>query len=289
MSVGNNTYFVFSDEAGDYQEVRTDRFFTAHPFFIRAGVAIKAFDWPALRDNYNTIRKEIKLPDYCEAKWADICSIIAHRRRNENIPEGRSYSCLSNYSNEELICYVKKTLHLLTTCETPFAVFTVTDNSNVGAVAVDKMHKMHIQDLMQRVEFELQKYNGLGVMFLDSKDKTIDNIIRNAYSSIYLDGDFIRSYRHIVDSTAFVLSHQSFGIRLVDYYAGIFNNFLRGYNESSDLFREEIWPILRKNPSGDPMGWGICVVPNNESIKLDFRKRLVSYHLIGESERDNLF
>jgi len=266
-----SVHFVFSDEVGDYHTYPTQKFLRANPYFIRVGVVIKGEDWPMLRDFFN----ELQLPSDCELKWSYICSIIAQRKRGEVIPKDREYAPLSAYSNEELISFVSDTVSLLRRCESCFIVYTVTDNSRVQGIPQGDIYKWHIQDLMQRTEYELQNISGLAVMFLDPKDRASNTAVQNAYASIYHDGDFVRKYLHITDSLSFALSNHSFGIRFADYAAGIFNNFIRGYVISKELFVNYLWPLVRKNPVGNPLGWGICEVPTNSDVRSDMRKRLV--------------
>jgi hypothetical protein len=168
-------------------------------------------------------------------------------------------------------------------------VYTVTNNGLVSQITKEGLYKWHIQDLMQRTEMELQSSGGLAVMFLDPKDKPIDGFVRSAYATIYHEGDFIRKYLHITDSVTFVLSHQSFGVRIADYVVGIFNSFLRGYQLGTELFIHQVWPLIRKTPSGDPLGWGICEVPKDATVRGKIRERLVESGLLPDTEIEILF
>jgi len=280
-------HFIFSDEAGDYQASPSPRFLRANPYFIRAAVIIKGDNWPLLRDDFNRVRSEKQFPTDCELKWCYIGSIIAHRKRGETIPNNRPYARFRDYSNEKLLGFVKDAVGLLKAYEFCSIVYTITDNSLVQQIAKAKLYKMHIQDLMQRTEMQLQHIDGLAVMFLDPKDEATDSFVRSAYATIYNDGDFISTYLHITDSLSFVLSHQSFGIRFADYIAGIFNNFMRGFPMSTELFKNQIWPLVRKNPIGNPLGWGICEVPTDDNVRDKIRERLIASGLlpsVGEQE-----
>lgn len=275
-------YFIFSDEAVDYSNSPSQRFLKAHPYFIRSGLVIKGEDWPSLRDGFNRLQNETGLPIDCELKWSHVSSIIQHRKRREPIPKDRDYSRFGCFSNEELLGFVKDTVGLLKTCDFCRIVYTLTDNNLVQQIAKNKLYKMHIQDLMQRTEMELQGIEGLAVMFLDPKDETTDSLVRSAYTSIYHDGDFISSYLHISDSLSFLFSNQSFCIWFADYVVGIFNGFMRGYKESTELFKNQIWSLIRKNPIGNPLGWGICEVPKDSNVRDKIKKRLVESNLLPE-------
>ncbi len=280
-------YFVFSDEAGDYSSQPTKRFLRANPYFVRVGVVVKGEDWPLLRDDFSELQSRCQLPKNCELKWADICSIIQHRQRGEPIPRDRSYAQFRDYTDEELLGFVKDTIGLLKKCEFCSIIYTITDNYVTQGIVQPKVYKMHIQDIMQRTEMQLQSIPGLAVMFLDPKDDTTDSTVRNAYAEIYRDGDFISKYSHITDSLSFVLSNQSFGIHFADYTAGIFNNFMRGFQISTELFKKSVWSLVYKNPVGNPLGWGICEVPTDSSVRGKIREKLVNSGFlpsVGEEE-----
>jgi hypothetical protein len=274
-------HFVFSDEAGSYKTDRGESFNKSHPFFIRSALIISGDDWPLLRDGFTGLQERYQIPASSELKWSYIGSILAHRRRGEPIPTGHPYSVFANYSNDDLIGFVREALNLLRRCDFCRIVYTVTDNTVIGRINKQNLYKMHIQDMMQRTEFALQSYDGLAIMFLDPENNVNDRCVRDAYATIYNDGDFIKRYLHIIDTLAFALSHHSFGIRLADYAAGVFNNFLRGYQESTQLFKNQVWPLLRKNPVGDPLGWGICEVPTDDNVRGRIRERLVTVALLA--------
>lgn len=274
-------WFVFSDEAGDYRKSPSPRFLRAHPYFIRAGVMIKGDNWPLLRDAFSSAQGKYQFPNECELKWSYIGSIIAHRKRGEVIPNDRPYAPFKDYSNEELLSFVKDTVSLLKACEFCRIVYTITDNSIVQQVTKDKLYKMHIQDLMQRTEMELQGIEGLAVVFLDPKDEATDSYVRSAYAAIYHDGDFINKYLHVTDSLSFVLSNQNFGIRFADYVEGIFSGFMRGYKASTELFKNQVWPLIRKTPIGNPLGWGICEVPTDSNARGNIRQTLIASNLLS--------
>lgn len=280
-------YFVFSDEVGDYSESPRPGFLRAHPYFIRAGVMIKGDNWVLLRDAFNSLQEKYQFPNDYELKWAYIGSIIAHREHGEAIPNERPYATFKDYSSEDLLSFVKDAVSLLKICEFCRIIYTVTDNRVVQRIAKNKLYKMHIQDLMQRTEMHLQNIEGLAVMLLDPKDEATDSHVRNAYAAIYRDGDFIEKYNHVTDSLSFVHSSQSFGIRLVDYSAGIFNNFMRGYPQSIELFKNQVWPLVYKSPIGNPLGWGICEVPTDANARGNIRQILIDRNLLsptGEQE-----
>lgn len=242
-----SVYFVFSDEAGDYKPPLGEKFLKAHPYFIRSGVCVSGEDWPSLRDGFSNLEDKCGLPRGYELKWSCINYIIKCRRNGEKIPVKSKCAPFQHYADETLLGFVKDVLDLMKRCENRFIIYTVTDNARVKGSYPPRsdLHKWHIQDLMQRTEFELQERGGLAVVFLDPKSARGDLDIRRMYASIYQEGDFIEKYRHVMDSLSFFLSEHSIGIRLADYTAGIFNGFMRGFDQSTTLFKNQVWPLVK--------------------------------------------
>jgi hypothetical protein len=91
---------------------------------------------------------------------------------------------------------------------------------------------------------------------------------RDIYSELFLNGDFIKEYNHIKDSINIEFSHHSVGIQIADYISGVFGAFLKGidnkgYTRGANMFKEKVYPHLRKSPSGLIMGYGIREVPSS--------------------------
>lgn len=129
------------------------------------------------------------------------------------------------------------------------------------------LHKMHLQDIMQRIEMEIQNDDNLAIFFLDPVGLRSDSKLRQTYHEIYSQGDFIKEYKHIKDSLSFELSYHSIGIQIVDFCAGIFNSTLKGYPTSQDIFKDYIWDFIRKSISENLYGYGIIEVPKNNVVK----------------------
>lgn len=72
-------FFVFSDEAGQYQRERTDRFLRAHPFYCRAAVIMDSVEWIRLKPQFYEIKKcLLNLEVQQEIKWSYIWSLYKH-------------------------------------------------------------------------------------------------------------------------------------------------------------------------------------------------------------------
>jgi len=262
-----SVFFVFSDEAGQYQRKRTDRFLRAHPYYCRATIIIDAADWIRLRPEFYKLKKDLlNLEVQQEIKWSYIWSLYKHRKNKEKISKKKPYYFLRNHNPDDLLEFVKEALNLLKTCDSCHIIYTVTinDRAKTPRILQQNIIRMHLQDIMQRVEMQIQTIpNSIGILFFDPVNSKTDKYIREAYQTIYQQGDFIKDYSHIKDSIAFELSHHSFGVQLADYCAGILDGCLKNYEKSIELFKNQIWDKIRSH-NGDVWGYGILEIPKRE-------------------------
>jgi hypothetical protein len=264
------TYLVFSDETGQYVESADEDFCRRYPYYVRSAVLLDVESWRKLKEEYFKLKTgKYSLPADKEIKWSYLWSLKKHFRNNEVIPEGREYSFLRGVSYEKLLSFVSDSCELMGQCTYCKIIFTVSFNNVSHVMHKASLLKMHLQDLMQRIEMEIQSNpDNLAILFLDSENQEMERLLRAAYREIYLADDFIREYAHIKDSILFELSHHSFGIQMADYTAGIFNGFLRGFNESSDLFLKFIYPLVRRDKSsGTILGYGITEIPKDANCR----------------------
>ena len=132
---------------------------------------------------------------------------------------------------------------------------------------------------MQRIEMEIQdkQQDNLAIIFFDATDRGVDRLLREAYSSIYFQGDFIEKYSHIKDSISLELSHHSFGIQIADYTSGSFNGFLRDYEFSTRLFHSHLYGLLRRElGTNEILGFGIREVPRNQQFRSQLENKVIN-------------
>ena len=62
---------------------------------------------------------------------------------------------------------------------------------------------------------------------------------------------------------------------MTDYLAGCFNGFMRGFPTSREIFKNIIYPLLRrKDKYHDSLGWGIIEIPRDDKLREELRKKL---------------
>ena len=261
-------FFAFSDENGEYQQNRTEKFVKSHPYFIRATYIIRGTEWKRLSQGYADLKGAHGLPLDKEIKWSYVWSLRNYQKDNRPIPENKDFYFLKDFDYHELIDFVKEAIGLLNELNYKKVIITVTYNRYCWSISEISLYKMHLQEHMQRIEMELQNSDGnLAVLFLDPISRKKNELLRNAYHLLYNEGDFIEKYTHIKDSLTFENSHQSVGVQLADYIAGCFSGFLKGYHRSIEMFCEAVDPHLRTSQGGDPFGYGIREVPRADNVR----------------------
>lgn len=272
------TYFVFSDEAGQYTDNPNLRFLRGEPYYVRSAVVLNIESWVSLKEKYFELKKEYKLPIEKEIKWSYLWLLRWHHRYHRPISPRKPYYFLKDYELPTLYDFIAKSCELLSECSFCRIILTVTPNKGSNAWTKSSIYKWHLQEIMQRIEMEIQhKPDNLAIVFFDATDKDVDKLLREAYSSIYFQGDFIEEYSHIKDSLSLELSHHSFGIQIADFTAGSFNSFLRGYKFGTELCRNHLYELLRRKPgTSEILGFGIREVPTDEQFRSQLENKLVN-------------
>jgi hypothetical protein len=271
-------YFGFSDECGDYQPVRGKRFVTSHPYYIRATFIMDASEWKELHRAFITEKIRHKIPIGQEIKWSYLWSVYKHHKNREPIPKEKPYSFLATYSIDGIIDFISAVLSLVEKLHYKKMILTITQNDICPKIQKHALFKMHFQDIMQRIQMELQEdKNNLCVLFIDPVSMETDKALREAYHQILTEGDFITEYSSIKDSLSIEFSHHSVGIQIADFIAGSFNGLLRSYKRSSQIFRENVQPYLRKGPDGNIFGYGIREIPKNDKVRINLHKKIYPF------------
>lgn len=261
-------YFAFSDECGTYQQFRTESFRRAFPYYLRATFFMLASEYKSLSAQFHTLKESFDLPTDKEIKWAYLWELRHYQTRNIPVPATKPYHFLEPINHHTLIDFCEASLGLLTQLTEVKTILTLTDNRTCRAINERDFHKMHLQELMQRVEMDLQtNAENLAVIFLDPVSNARNKQLRDAYFDLFIGGDFIRQYCHIKDSLNFEDSIHSTGVQLADYLAGVSVGFFKGYNRSKSIFCGKVKPLLRKSSTGTIEGYGIREVPRDFFVR----------------------
>ena len=285
------TYFAFVDDAGAYRQERSQTFLSRNPYFIKACVMIPSEKWKFLATQRDALLQRHTGQCLAELKWNHIWKLRRRDILNRDISYRSTEQFLNKVSYQSAYDYAQEMLGQLPNLDAKI-VCTVTPNcvfpSRVSEVNVEKMH---IQDIMQRIEMEVASQDptdGLALLFCDQMSgENHETNLRETYHELYCRGDFIATYRHIVDSICFLSSHQSCGIQLADFVAGAMNGFLRGYDLSERMFVLRIYAHLRQRRNGNAIGYGIVEVPKRPESRAHLEEKFktgFSEHGIAEYE-----
>jgi hypothetical protein len=264
-------HFAFSDECGDYLSSRSAGFRRAHPYYVRATFLMDGEDYKKLSRKFKRLRETLSLP-HGEIKWSYIYSLKKHQNRDENIPQTKDYYFLREIPYATLVRFIKESIGLLGAL-TPKIILTITPNDTSFSFSIAHLYEMHIRSILQRLQYEVQGSPGLVVLFFDPVGEEKSNLLRETYRKIYNVGDFVDEYTHIKDSLNLEMSHHSVGIQIADYIAGCTVGFLRGYSDSTMIFRDEVHPHLRVYRN-KILGVGMVEVPTERLIRAELRRKL---------------
>jgi len=266
-------YLAFSDECGNYNPTNRSK----EPYYIRATVLIEAHEWLKLRDCFFRIKcEEYRFPKTKEIKWSYLFPFAKYKKHNQPIPCNKPFHFLADTTVENLFAYIDDVCALLTQSCGCKLIYTITDNRFTRINAPEKIYTMHLENIMQRIEMEMQIHNNsLAILFFDSISQRVDKVIRSAYQEISRQDRFIKEFRHIKDCILFEDSSESYAMQLADYAAGIMYGFLRNFAYSKQLFTNVIYRLIRKNRKGNCIGYGIIDVPSNSSVRASLRDKLV--------------
>jgi hypothetical protein len=283
-------YFASSDETGDYKPNPGKKFLKSNPHYCRATLITEADEWKKLHNSLKDVYAAYGVgPEIPEVKWSHIWSINKYRKQGKEVPSKKPYAPLADrLKDTQLKLFPGSVLSLLRGIHAK-VVITVWENRKNKPTWLsppqqswpeEMFLQWHLQEHMQRIEMEIQEGENLAVLFVDHISNEKDKMLRNAYNRIYQQDAFIKEYSHIKDSFNIEYSHHSSCIQLADFIAGCFAGMLRGYGESSELFRDYAMPYLRRSDGGEIMGYGVRDVPRCESLRQDIKAKLKA---LGES------
>jgi hypothetical protein len=266
-----STYFAYSDEYGAYKKEKKYQFLKAHPFYIRSVILLESSEWKTLNTQVVELKKTFNIPQNREIKWSYLWSLRNHAKTNTPIKPTQEYYFLKDFDYHDLIDYVEKCITTYTNLNYKKIFFTITENTSIGETDEQIMYKMHLTNIAQRLQYEFQSHNDLAVLFLDTVNNNIDNILKKSWHQIYCDGDFVKKYSCIKSSTYIEYSNQSIGIQIADYIAGAIGSFFiskkcEGYDCGVSMFNKYILPNLRRENS-TIIGFGILNVPTQPNFK----------------------
>lgn len=258
------TFFVFSDECGNYSETRSSKFKNKHPFYVRSTVMVESEEYRQFEKEVAGLKDSMRFPPNGEIKWAHIGDV-----RN-----GRPPMFLEGRTEEELKNYIRALLESAADMSSLRYIFTVTDNNTEVHIRYENIVAWHIQNALQRVQMDLKRHEDYGIIIIDDLDDKNKKINERCYQMMCA-GDFV-SYNNLKKSILVDYSHQCIGLQLADIVAGAFTNALirqtrgAGFPFAGELYSEIITKNIRCAGTAGAMyvyspyasiGYGLSAIP----------------------------
>jgi len=270
------TFFAYSDEYGSYQEQKTDKYLRAHPFYIRSVILLDSNEWKILDSKVRTLKRKHGLPQDGEVKWAHLWSLRRHQTDGKEIRKNQPFYFLRDIDYHVLIAYVDEVLAFYSGLCSSKVIFTVTDNRAIRSISAERLYQMHLMNIAQRLQYDLQSSGSLAVLFFDSVSESVDRLLKDAWHAISSGSDYVRQYTCIKRSAYIEHSHQSPGMQVSDYVAGVIGSYIKAqvsgqqtnYARGISMFDNHIRPILRNNSATNQVtGYGALNVPTQAHFK----------------------
>lgn len=257
------TYFVFTDEAGIYQQHPSEKTIRNSPFYIRSNVIMTAEAYKTFQSDMQDLNKKYGVPVGEEIKWADLWSLHKNNPRTDFI---------ATMSEDKLKGYYRRVFNR---AHSAVFLFTVTSLRGQNCVwTEDTLLRFHLQEALQRIQMDAQSPEGFAMLIMDELNEEKLKHIKAACHELTVRGDFISKYSSVYHGVLTECSAQSFGIQLADFAAGAMNGYLRralydknNYAFAKDLCDTYVLPRLRHHANGAVMGYGIREVPSNTTIR----------------------
>jgi len=265
-----NPYFAFSDECGDYAQIRTEKFICSHPFYVRSTIMLSMDDYITLQDKMTSIKSEFALPPQVEIKWSHYGSAL----------KGNYQNISHNLTPIQLAEYYTKCLKFLCSLRSAVIYFTFTDNKEVKRIDKIKLIKMHLQNAYQKVQTEMVDRSGYAIFIIDDL-KSNNKALKQAAYQMTLTGDYVQ-YTNIKKGLYIDSSDQCHGLQIADICAGVFTASLKHasvekseqhkYQMGSNLFFDYVYKKIRyisiSTPYADVHGYGIKEIPTSAGAAL---------------------
>lgn len=258
-------YFVFTDEAGVYQQYPSDKHRSSHPFYIRSNVIMSIDDYRQYQIDIERISGQYEIPYGEEIKWSDLWS------KEKNNPRSQRIAAIPK---DRLKGYYRTVFETAVAKKSTQFMFTVTEMYQ-GSCCLknDTAYRFHLQDAFQRIQMNLDNTDGFATFIMDELNVDTIRQIKSACHDFTVKGDFVK-YKNLYQGVLIENSLFSPGIQLADYAAGIMNGYLRrmvlspgNYEYAKDLFESFIKPKLRHSALGEIAGYGVIDIPKKTPFR----------------------
>jgi hypothetical protein len=263
----NNIYFFFIDDQGDVKNNQK--------WLILGGILIDVADYHNLSRELKNHNKKLVNQEVREIKWSDLSAAIYLKNKNQEIKNNKSFYYLKDLDVNSITIYIRKFFSIINKYNYQI-ILSVANKDYFKIKPSVKFVEFQIEDLMQRVQYEIQSSDSLAIFVHDSRSKRQDNEkVKNIYKSLMSNSRFVQDYKNIIDNLFIEDSHLNTGIQISDFIIGAISGSLRKREFSKELYKNFLSQKLRKNTTRKVIGYGI--VPTGLTRNIEFRNYLSQY------------
>jgi hypothetical protein len=246
-------HLLFIDESGTVPNPGKAK----NKYFVIAGIIVPEERWHKMRDSLLGLKIRRKIVG--EIKWRYFApdNNEAKNPMKEIAPADRNAIRTEIY--EKIICSERsiKTLGCVTCVEAAYERPSINSRDDLYQYTykpLSERFQYHLQDLTRQVG-----RSELGLVVSDHRGQDDDKRFRAHHEELlHSTGDFISTYKNLVESLFFVPSDLSVGIQLADMVAGaIWRKYEAGDSRWYDLLK----PSIRCSKTGEVDGYGIVKFP----------------------------
>ena len=188
--MAKDSYFVFTDESGVYQQNPSEKHIRSNPFYVRSYVLISVDDYQQYQKDIKEINREYNISLFDEIKWADLRLKINDKPRS-NIVTRLTVEQLKSYYHKIFdIASSKKSIRFMFTA-TKIAKETCNNKS-------DTVFRFHLQDAFQRIQMDMRSIDGFAVFVMDEWNSKTIRQVKDACYDFTMRGDLSDMIIYIV-------------------------------------------------------------------------------------------
>ncbi len=224
-------------------------------YFILSGLVIPEEYWKELNNTFQSILKQYKVKG--EIKW---------RYFSMNKDCQTSISHLSKEEKSELRFKLLKIIGSKTYLTSISVICNMQEMYNIMATTPMGIYEKCYKVLLERFQYCLQdkekctNKQELGIIICDNRDRKEDKHLRETHHHILnKEMDYNSDFNNIIGTVFFAPSDKSMGIQLVDLIAGAIYRYVA---RADNKFYDCIKTVVRRNQSGNAIGWGIICIPH---------------------------
>lgn len=245
-------HLLFMDESGTPPKPGI----TEPRYFVVAGVIIPEGTWHPLRDGLMGLKIRHRVRG--ELKWRYFAPNNDDARNPmRTLPQDARNEIRSDVYKLLVGTRSIRTIASVVSSAAAYDMASVNEQQDIyhlGYKGVTERFQYHLQDLSREIGRK-----QFGIVVADHRGSNDDKLLRQVHQKLlHSKGEFISTYRNLIEGLFLEPSHLSVGVQLADLVAGaVWRKFERG----DDTWFERLEATFRRGPSGAVEGYGLVRSP----------------------------